>query len=335
MVLLKERRGKVNEIRITENEAEQRLDRFLKKYLKEASLGLIYKLIRTKMIRVNGKKAKENYRLQLDDIIQFNSSLNIEQYFPTRKQAVSYPQEFTIIYEDHHVLVVDKPAGLLVHANKPGEQRTLNRQVLSYLIETNCYHPDEEKTFIPAPSNRLDRNTSGLVLFAKNYLTQQALNKMIREKMIDKYYLTLVSGQVKVHGKQRLNGYLLKDNSTNLVSISETYQAGSVPIQTEYKVLKKLESATLLEINLITGRSHQIRAHLASIGYPIIGDSKYGIRELNIQFAMLGLKRQFLHASRLIFSQTFPQLDYLKGQEFESPLPNDLKKIEYSILQNL
>ncbi|AZR72772.1 hypothetical protein BBF96_04810 [Anoxybacter fermentans] len=316
----------MKEVRITENEAKQRVDRFLKKYLPKAPLGLIYKFLRTKKIKVNGKKVKPNYRLQPGDMLQFHTDIDLDQFFEKIKFKY-YDREFGIIYEDEHLLIVDKPSGLLVHSNHSGLQNTLNMQVLSYLIKKGEYKPELKTTFTPAPVNRLDRNTSGLVLFPKDYLSQQALNKMIRKRMIDKYYLTLVVGDL--NQEQELKGYLYKDKKLNKVKILDYNKKGSLPIHTRYQVLKRFGKFTLLQVELITGRSHQIRSHLASIGHPIVGDPKYGNKRINKQVKeKWGLKYQFLHAYRLNFTRTIEPLKYLQNREFLAPLPENLRKIE-------
>lgn len=313
----------MKEIRITENEADQRVDRFVKKFLSEAPLGLIYKYLRTKKIKVNGKKAKQNYRLQIGDQIQFLLDVNIEE-FQTDQEIEHYEREFGICFEDQHLLIVDKPSGLLVHSNRKGSQNTLNQQVLSYLVKTGSYDPKVEKTFVPAPSNRLDRNTTGIVLFGKDYRTQQGLNEMIREQMVAKFYLTLVHGNVEKD--QELQGFLYKDQEKNQVQVLDTEREGSLPIHTRYRVQKRWRKYTLLEVELITGRSHQIRAHLSSIGHPIVGDPKYGDFRVRLPKEW-GLSSQFLHAKQIVFNRTIDPLKYLEGKVISAPLPDNLKRI--------
>lgn len=321
----------MTEIKIRENEAEQRIDRFVKKYLADAPLGLIYKYLRKKKIKVNGKKVAQNYRLQVDDIVQFDASIRLDEFTETQEYSY-YTQEFAIVYEDEHLLVVNKPAGLLTHKDRAESQNTLNSQVISYLIKKSDFSPAEEVTFKPGPSNRLDRNTSGLVLFAKDYQSQQALNEMIKTRMVDKYYLALVLGQVQQDSE--LRGYLYKDQQTNLVKIYNESIEGSWPIHTCYRVLAKHAKFTLLEVRLITGKTHQIRAHLASIGHPIVGDPKYGSKQVDNLLKSIGinLTRQFLHAYRIIFTDTIQPLNYLKKKEIKISLPDDLKQIENHLL---
>lgn len=315
----------MKEIRIAENEADQRIDRFVKKYLPEVPLGMIYKYLRTKKIKVNGKKVQQNYRLQLGDRVMFYLDTAVENH-QVQRVIQHYPREFGIVYEDEHLLVVDKPAGLLVHPDEAGPQNTLDQQVISYLISSGAYCPEEEKTFQPAPSNRLDRNTSGIILFGKDYATVQALNEMIREQRISKYYLALVKGQLP-EGRE-LKGYLVKDERTNQVSVSQEKENGSLSIHTRYRVQQSFREYTLLEVELITGRSHQIRAHFASIGHPIIGDPKYGDVRVNREVRQhWHLKSQFLHAYKVVFDRSLPPVGYLTGKAIIAPLPLEMQKI--------
>lgn len=315
----------MKEITIRANEADQRLDRFVKKYLPEAPLGMIYKYLRTKKIKVNGRKVEQNYRLQVGDRVQFYLDVALET-LQEERAIYHYAPEFTVVYEDEHLLAVAKPAGLLIHPDEAGPQNTLDQQVLSYLVKNGSYDPEQEATFTPAPSNRLDRNTSGLVLFGKDYPALQALNEMIREQGVEKYYLALVVG-VMQQGRE-LKGYLQKDEQSNQVTILTEKVEGALPIHTRYEVVERFAHFTLVEVELITGRSHQIRAHFASIGHPVVGDPKYGRERVNRQArGDWGLQRQFLHAYRLRFAQPAEPLEYLAGREIVAPLPDELAKI--------
>lgn len=317
-------------LQITANEADQRLDRFLRKYLSKASLGLIYKFLRKKDITVNGEKVKENYRLKIGDIVHFNKYVRVDDLIEVEVPEY-YDPEFDVVYQDQRLFIVDKPSGLLVHANQKGSQNTLNTQVLSYFIDKEIFDPEEELTFTPAPSNRLDRNTSGLVMFAKDYQTQQALNQMIKERRIDKYYLALVKGKVEEQ-VQELEGYLSKDEYNNQVKVFDEEREDSLPIHTRYRTKKVGEEFTLLEVELITGRSHQIRAHLASIGHPIVGDPKYGDQGINqLVKDKWGLNNQFLHAYKLVFRDPIKPLTYLTQCQFEAKLPEKLDQIAEKI----
>lgn len=303
-------------IDITANEADQRLDRFLRKYLSDVPLSDIYKMLRKKVIRVNGRKAAENYRLSEGDVVEVYLEPRVKSKIDIRKSD----REFSIIYEDDNILAVDKPAELILHPDARHKENTLVDQVLYYLYESGDYDPGNETTFRPAAVNRLDVNTGGIVLFAKNYRSLQDLNEMIREHQIDKYYLCVVKG--KMSEKMEIKAYLTKDYKNNIVSISEKNTGAGKEIHTIINPLESTEKYSLVEINLITGRSHQIRAQLAHIGRPIVGDIKYGDAEINRYFKnTYRLHNQFLHAYRIYFNETPANLKYLKELSFKSKLP--------------
>lgn len=320
------------QLEITENEQQQRLDRFLKKYFRNAPLSRIYKMIR-KDVKVNGKRAKEDVKLASGDVVTVFISPGEAEELSKRPAAVKAKRQFKIVYEDENILLADKPYGLLVHGDRTEKKNTLANQVVDYLIETGAYVPRREKTFVPSPVNRLDRNTTGIVIFGKNSRALQALNQMLRQKDgIEKYYLTAVRGLLKE--ELHLKGYLLKDERKNQAQISKEYKEGSRIIETEARPLKEGLGFTLVEVHLITGRTHQIRAHLSSAGYPVIGDEKYGNPQINRKLQEeYGLFSQFLHAYRLSFCEVLPPLDYLKGREFVSPLPPLLEKVRKGLFE--
>ncbi len=326
-------------ITITENEAGQRLDRYLKKSLKNAPLSYIYKLLRTGVKR-NGKRAKEDAMLEEGDILSLYVSEEELASYAKKPAERTAKRQFRIAYEDEHVIVVEKPLGLLTHGTKEQKQDTLANQVTGYLIETGSYVPSRNATYPPAPVNRLDRNTTGLVVFAKDYPAARALTKMIREKgYVRKYYLTLVSGALTKD--LRLTGRMEKDERTNTVRVlPETDEEGK---ETEtiarpldrYDVTfrvngkPKHQTFTLVEVELVTGRTHQIRAHLASAGYPVVGDEKYGDRFANRDIQRTyGLSTQFLHAYRLAFDAAEPPVEDLAGKEIRSDLPPLLARVK-------
>mgnify|MGYP000982292999 CR=1 FL=1 len=305
-------------IRITigENEAEQRLDRFLRKYMKDSSLAEIYKMIRKKHVKVNGKGAKENYRLKFGDILEIGGSFNAEK--PSVKPS---DKEFGIIYEDDNLLIVDKPSGLIVHPDSSHSENTLVDQVVYYLYQNGSYHPENETTFKPSPVNRLDLNTGGLVMFAKNYISLQNLSGIVRDRALNKYYICVVKGTVDC--EKDIKAYIVKDDKQNKAVISYEPADKSKAIHTKIKPLSHNEGFTLLEIELVTGRSHQIRAQLSNLGKPIIGDIKYGDSKANAYFRQkYGLKSQLLYAYKIQFEEVSGNLDYLSGRTFISKLPS-------------
>ncbi|KPU44241.1 ribosomal large subunit pseudouridine synthase C [Oxobacter pfennigii] len=307
----------MSKIIITANESDQRLDRFLRKYLKTTSLTEIYKMIRKKDILVNGKKAAESYRLKTDDEVEIKILKQQESF----SSIVPAGRDFKITFEDKNLLVADKPPELILHPDKTHKEDTLIDQVLYYLYEEGSFDPEIETTFKPAAVNRLDLNTGGLVIFAKNYPALQELSKMMRNRDIKKYYQCLVKGFFA--GEKTYKAYLDKDTEKNIVNVSEDKKEDSKEIHTKAKALKTNGEYTLLEIELITGRSHQIRAHLSSMNYPIIGDKKYGQKEANDYFRKkYGLMHQFLYAYRIYFEDAPENLVYLKGKSIETKLPS-------------
>ena len=310
----------MREVTITANDAGQRLDRFLKKYLCNAPLSLVYKAVR-KDVKVNGRRAKEETVLAEGDVLQiYLSDADLDAL--TQKKRRSAPKrQFTIAFEDKNVLVVCKPFGLLVHGDSSEKKDTLANQVIDYLIEKGDYVPRLEKSFVPSPVHRLDRNTTGLVVFGKNAQALRILSAALAEDSgFTKYYYTIVCGQLKkeLHLKNRL----LKDEKTNKVRILPETAAEGKYIETIARPLHTDGRFTLTEVELVTGRSHQIRAHLKNAGYPLIGDAKYGDRRVNKQIAdRTGLTTQLLHAGRLVFTGLPEPLAYLNGQQAEAPFP--------------
>lgn len=311
----------MKKITIEKNDAGQRLDRFLKKYLSGASLGYIYKAIR-KDVKVNGKRVtKETMLADGDEVTLYIPDDKLAELSPEKKRTRA-KRTFRTVFEDDNVLVVSKPSGLLTHGDAHEKKDTLVNQVVDYLIETGAYVPRVERTFTPAAANRLDRNTSGLVIFGKNAAALRCLNGMIRDKgSVGKYYLTVAQGSVDE--ELRLTGTLSKDESSNKVTVNLEGggpggdEADGKDIETRIRPLAKGGGATLLEVHLITGRTHQIRAHLAATGHPVAGDIKYGDRSWNGKLKKeLGLENQMLHAWKLRIDEPGEELAYLKGRTF-------------------
>lgn len=311
----------MREIIIRENEAGQRLDKFLAKLLKEAPMSFFYKMLRKKNIVLNGKKASGSEKLVLGDSVKlFLSDETFEKFAGT----VSLPSdedipaiELDIIYEDEDILMMNKPAGML--SQKAEKQDvSANEYVLQYLLERGTITKESLRTFRPSVCNRLDRNTSGILIVGKTLRGSQNMGAALKERSIQKYYLCLVAGRIEK--QQRIEGYLKKDSQRNQVIITDRPQKDGKKIVTEYRPIEQIGDYTLLEVHLITGRSHQIRAHLASIHHPIIGDTKYGSKKQNRIFSeQAGITHQLLHAYRLVLEDG-REITAKPTEEFERAL---------------
>ncbi len=323
------------EINIGEEQQEQRLDRFLKKYLPQASLGHIYKIIRIK-VKVNGKKAKPEQYLKMGDVLALYLPEDVLEGFLRPEQEprrTKGGRRFSVVYEDENLLLVNKPRGLLTHGDQTEKKNTLVNQVLDYLVETGAYRFSRTGTFVPAPVNRLDRNTSGLVIFGKNNLALQCLNRMIRSKeSIGKFYLAAAKGELME--EKVLRSVMEKDHDKNRIRILEEGSADGRIMETILRPISCKNGYSLVEAQLVTGRTHQIRAHMASEGLPILGDPKYGRPGVNKEMKeRFGLKGQFLHAWRLTFQDCPEMFGYLNGKEFTAPLPAGLEKIRKELFE--
>lgn len=321
------------EIKMTENEAGQRVDRFLRKYLRDYTLGDIYKLFRKNKVKLNGKRVKENQMLSIGDTLQ----LYIEKP-AAAEQAAALPKpakSLEIVYEDGNIIIANKPAGLLTHPDKPGDNDTLIDRALYHIY--NNEGTERSGTFSPAVCNRLDRNTGGIVLIAKNYTTLKAVNHSIRERGIEKLYLCIVAGKLQKSGE--LKGFISKDEERNISTIRETAEGEGKAIHTVYRTFAVSDIVpelgmrfSLLEVELVTGRSHQIRAHFASLGHPLAGDVKYGDKAVNEYFRRsFGLKHQFLTAYKVVFREVHEDIGYLTGRSFAIKLPESQGKITRSL----
>ncbi len=299
---------------ITQNDADQRLDKFVQKVAGNLSPSLMYKYLRKKAIKVGGKRAEGNTRLQVGDVVE----MYINDEFFTQKsedfRTIAYRPHLSVVYEDENLLLVDKKPGVPVHADDHGNRDTLINHVLLYLYEKGEYDPRAEASFTPALCNRLDRNTGGIVMVAKNAAAGRALYQIVKDRQIQKRYLTLALGSFEKKSAT-LRDWLKKDSGENLVTLSKTPKEGYKEIITRYRVLQEGRGVSLLEVELVTGRTHQIRAHLASIGHPVAGDLKYGT---NAQNKGLPFKHQALYAYSLEFKLPADHpLAYLNGKVFQ------------------
>ncbi len=324
----------MKEILIDRNEHNQRLDRFLKKYMPNSSLGFLYKMLRKKNIKLNGNKAKPEDIIKEGDIIQLYFSDETIDKFTAKPKEISKAREINIIYEDNNIVLINKPKGMLSHGTGKEHENNVVDNLISYLYEKKEYIPRLEKTFTPSICNRLDRNTSGLIIGAKNFAALKLVNEAIREGHIKKYYKTLVKG--KISKEEELKGFLIKDEEKNKVQITNKNIEGAKEINTIIKPIYNNDRYSLIEIDLITGRTHQIRAHLASIGHPVIGDLKYGDISTNKNFKEeFNLTSQYLHAYKIVFNGLSEELAYLNNREFIAEADTQLIGIEKKLFKNL
>lgn len=318
----------MQELHVTENEAGQRLDKLLAKFLNEAPKSFLYKMMRKKNIVLNGKKCTGNEKLKQGDSIKlFFSDETIEKFSVGNhtETKVVKTKMLPIVYEDAQILLMNKPVGVLSQKAKDSDVSAVEI-LIAYLMKSNQLSEAQLRTFHPSICNRLDRNTSGILVAGKTLPALQEMNRFFKERTIAKYYRCLVKGNVKKGAY--IKGYLVKDKKTNKVSISKTKFGDCVPIETEYRVIANNNEVSLLEVHLITGKTHQIRAHLASVGHPIIGDYKYGDKRINDEYQKLyGLKSQLLHAYRLEMPTSNGVLAYLEGKTFVAELPEKFETI--------
>lgn len=302
---------------IKPNDAGQRLDKFIKKSLPNLPQALMYKYIRKKRIKINGKRAEISTMLNVGDIVDMYIN---DEFFvkpETRYDFTGASKNLDILYEDENIMLLNKKAGLLCHPDDKEYIDTLITRIKRYLYDKGEYRPDDENSFTPALVNRIDRNTGGIVIAAKNAESLRILNAQMKKRNLKKTYLCVVHGIPRAESGL-LEGYLVKDEKKNLVKISKHPCDSGKEIKTKYKVLKKdvRNDLSLVEVDLLTGRTHQIRAHFASIGHPLLGDGKYGTNKLNKEF---GYKKQFLYSYKLVFALDDEAgiLSYLKGKSFE------------------
>lgn len=305
-------------ITVHKQEEGQRLVKLLGAYLKEAPNSFFYKMLRKKNITLNGKKADGTEKLKCGDEIRlFLSDETYEKFAGKVQPKEKFPMaKLNIVYEDSNVIFINKPAGMLSQKSVPSDV-SLNEYLLGYLEKSGQWKQEESKAFRPSVCNRLDRNTSGLVICGKSMAGLQQMAALLKDRSLHKYYLCLVKGVMTE--SQHLEGYLLKDENSNQVKIFQKETEGAAHIITEYEPLYTDGEATLLKVTLVTGKSHQIRAHLSSIGHPIIGDPKYGDRKVNAFFREThGIKNQMLHAWKLTFPELAEPLDNLSEKSFEA-----------------
>lgn len=309
---------------ISAKDEGQTIFKFVKKYLDSAPLSFIEKLFRIKDIKVNKKRVDKNFVIKENDLVEIYISDQQYDEFNKKNGETKINIYPNIIYEDDNILIANKPSGLLVHGDKNEKKYTLSNMVLSYLNDKGEYKYND--SFVPGPAHRIDRNTSGIVIFGKNIKSLQTLEQLFKERnSIHKSYLALVSGHVKEKGV--IDKPLFKDEVKSIVKVMPIEKGGKTAI-TEYVLKEKYQYASLVEATILTGRTHQIRVHFASINHPLLGDSKYGDFALNKKFDKeFKYNYQFLHAYRLRFGKIEGVLSYLTNKEFVCELDEKEKKI--------
>lgn len=309
----------MRELKIGKNDAGQRLDKFITKAL-DLPTSLLYKSIRLKKIKVNRKRAEISQKLCEGDTVQCFLAEEFFKKSDTPPTLSNIVPKLSIVYEDENILLVSKRPGVSVHEDEDGGINNLITHIQAYLYGKGEYSPEDEQSFAPALCNRIDRNTAGIVIAAKNAEALRVMNEKIKLREIDKFYLAAVHGVPKPR-EALLTGYLLKDSKTNTVKVYDKNPPREAKdIKTKYRVIASKGELSLVEVELLTGRTHQIRAHMAHIGHPLLGDGKYGI---NRDDRAKGYKYQALCSYKLRFSFDIGRettvLDYLNGKEFTVP----------------
>lgn len=314
----------MREMIISANEAGQRMDKLLSKYLNEAPKSFIYKMLRKKNIVLNGKKADGSEKLcEGDSIRLYLAEETLDKFSKVTVKRTS--AKLDIVYEDDNIILINKPVGMLSQKAKPQDISAVEH-LISYLLEEGALTEEALRSFRPSVCNRLDRNTSGLLAAGKSLAGLQELSELFRNRSLKKYYRCIVAGQVRK--ESHICGWLTKDAATNKVRVTKEESDGASLIETEYRPVCAGKDATLLEVHLITGKTHQIRAHLAAEGHPILGDFKYGTARENERCKKeFGVTSQLLHAYRLEFPELSGALSNVGGRTFTAEEPEKFAKV--------
>lgn len=306
----------MKEFCISKNDSDQRLNKFLEKAVPNLTAGQMHKYLRLKRIKLNGKRAEASTRLQQGDILQLyiNDALLETPNLQEDYTKIAQPQ-VKVVYEDAHILLADKPAGMVVHADESKNPNTLIANIQALLVQRGEWNPADAQSFAPALCNRIDRNTGGIVMAAKTAEALRLLNEKIKDHELTKRYLCIVHG-VPAQKSGEIDLFLRRDEKLHQVTCHKTRIAGAKTAITRYRVLRTKGELALLECELLTGRTHQIRAHLAAMGHPLLGDTKYGTLAQNKPYGAFDGQALYAYKLRFDFPTDAGVLDYLRGKEF-------------------
>lgn len=311
--------NEMKEIRISDREEEQRLDKLLAKYLNKAPKSFIYKMLRKKNIKLNGKKASGNEKLKSGDVVCIYLADDTIATFREEPKAERTRADLSVAYQDSNVLIINKPYGMLSQKSKPSDV-SVNELIASYCLQHGILKESDLELFRPSICNRLDRNTTGLLIAGLSLEGLQTMAEVLKERTVKKYYYCIVKGTVK--NSSRVSGFITKDRKENKVSFSEKADGSGSRIETAYEPAACGGGFTLLRVELITGKTHQIRAHLAGMGFPLAGDTKYGDREANLWLKRkFGVKHQLLHCGCLVFPKEMKRCTELSGRTVTAQVP--------------
>lgn len=315
----------MREIQITGKEEGQRLDKMLAKYLNKAPKSFVYKMLRKKNIKLNGKKASGNEKLQKGDQVFVYLAEEIIEKFRQEVKVEKQKIPLSVLYEDQNVLFINKPYGVLSQRAKPSDI-SINEQIAPYAVEKGWISKEDLQMVKPSICNRLDRNTTGIMIAGISLHGLQTMAEILKDRSLDKYYYCIVKGTVTT--RERVCGYLIKDHRSNKVAIRKQKIENASAIETSYEPIATGNGFTMLKVKLVTGKTHQIRAHLASQGHPLLGDPKYGDKKIN-EWARkrFSLKGQLLHCGQLHFPKKMKGCKNLEDRTIKAPLPKQFEEI--------
>lgn len=321
----------MREIEITQKDEGQRLDKMLQRYLNKAAKSFVYKMLRKKNIKLNGKKAGGGEKLKVGDRVSLYLAEETIENFREELKISKQEIPLDVIYEDANVLIINKPYGVLSQKAKK-EDVSINEQIVPYAVSKGLLTKKDLEMVKPSICNRLDRNTTGILLAGISMEGLKTIAELLKQRKLDKYYVCLVKGEIQK--KKKISGYLVKDEKKNKVTVRQDRKEKEAYIETWYEPMEAKNGYTLLRVKLMTGKTHQIRAHLASEGYPLVGDPKYGNPKENAYMRKkFGLRGQLLHCGEICFPSEMNGCRELQGREFRASLPLMFQKVKKALLE--